>query len=62
MTQNVVTFNFLAPITSKVSGGRKFPETHVIPCTNKMSAKKWAEKYLSSYFERGFELTSIEID
>jgi len=54
---NVVTFNFLAPITAK-----KFPETHVIPCTNKLSAKKWAETYLSSYFERGFELTDVDIN
>lgn len=60
--KNVVTFNFLAPITAKVSGGRNFSETHVIPCSNKLSAKMWAEKYLCSYFNRGFELTSIEID
>ncbi len=59
--KNVVTFHFLAPVNLDVSD-RRFPETHIIPCSNTASAELWAKKYLSRYFEQSFELTNIEID
>ncbi|MCP4761109.1 MAG: hypothetical protein GY870_04955 [archaeon] len=59
--KNVVTFHFLAPIAMNVSN-INFPETHVISGADYYSAKKWAVENLSSYFEQGFKLKSIELE
>ena len=60
--KRVVTFNFLAPYGMKVSGGRKFNETHILECSTQSAARLWAQTNLSFYFEREFRLVSIDID
>jgi hypothetical protein len=61
----LVTFEFRANLNNvKVCGGVEFFETHLIDCSGKNSALRWAKNSLYDFYFEGnrFSLINIEIN